>query len=750
MRNHFLRFTGSRTLAGGWLFALLLGWSQLAAQPVLVKDINPGPADSDPAEFTPLKNTLFFAANDGTHNRALWKSDGTAAGTVLVKEVTPDSQGSLFFMRAANDTLFFLVNEATDNFYSEFRFEYWISDGTTAGTVQADEFYGYEMTPYKGDLYYLNGLPPYGDALRRVNATGWTSTVKQLRPVKDYTDTYGGLYFLQEHNGLLYVASGELGDDCCVDYVLWKSDGTTAGTTPIELTLGHRNSGLSGHRFEGQYFYFSIDDRFVDPEITSYHYKTNLVTGETELIGTTPYNPDSETTPAATSGPPARAGERPGAQYAAVVNGTRFFANSDPLHGRELWKEPVAAVATFRINAGGGAYTGPSGKVFAADAYFSGGRRSTPVSESVYNTTDGGLYQDGRYGESFSYNLPTGNGTFDVTLHFNETYWGNLVRTGGAGSRKFNVDVEGQRKLTEYDIYAKARGAMQALTERFRVSVGDGTLNLLFSKGSADLAYVSGIEVTPASGPALDFYRAINLNGNAIALDGYPWGGKTAANYSTNGRGFVNNTTVLRWGTDTVRAAMIRSSVWHWSGLRLNLTAVPTGTYLVYFYNWEDNDPQTFSIALEGKTVLNDYYSGSAGYWAKLGPFSVTVSDGTLNLTSSGGNVNLSGIEVWKLLDAPAAARIAAAGNAERPEAGAVVVYPNPVRDQLTVRLPFPAATVQTTSVTDALGRVQLLNVHQPAGEDGLLIRTGALRKGLYLLTLDTGQESRLVKFIKQ
>jgi len=73
---------------------------------------------------------------------------------------------------------------------------------------------------------------------------------------------------------------------------------------------------------------------------------------------------------------------------------------------------------------------------------------------------------------------------------------------GGAGSRKFHVDVEGQRKLTDYDIFQKAGGALKARQETFRATVSDGVLNLLFSKGSADVANLRALEVVPATAAA--------------------------------------------------------------------------------------------------------------------------------------------------------------------------------------------------------------------------------------------------------
>jgi ELWxxDGT repeat protein len=64
-----------------------------------------------------VKGTLFFAANDGNHGMELWKSDGSAAGTVLVKDVNPGSldsdPGSL---TVAGGHLFFPADDGVHGF----------------------------------------------------------------------------------------------------------------------------------------------------------------------------------------------------------------------------------------------------------------------------------------------------------------------------------------------------------------------------------------------------------------------------------------------------------------------------------------------------------------------------------------------------------------------------------------------------------------------------------------------------------
>src|SRR5437763_9195902 len=58
----------------------------LSFSPQLMGDLVPGPVGSSPGQFVGCGGTTYFVANDGTGGSALWKTDGTAAGTSLVKD----------------------------------------------------------------------------------------------------------------------------------------------------------------------------------------------------------------------------------------------------------------------------------------------------------------------------------------------------------------------------------------------------------------------------------------------------------------------------------------------------------------------------------------------------------------------------------------------------------------------------------------------------------------------------------------
>src|SRR5262245_41955278 len=57
--------------------------------PHILKDVRPGAMSSAPFSLTAVNDTLFFSANNGVSGHELWKSNGTAPGTVIVKDINP-------------------------------------------------------------------------------------------------------------------------------------------------------------------------------------------------------------------------------------------------------------------------------------------------------------------------------------------------------------------------------------------------------------------------------------------------------------------------------------------------------------------------------------------------------------------------------------------------------------------------------------------------------------------------------------
>ena len=156
----------------------------------------------------------------------------------------------------------------------------------------------------------------------------------------------------------------------------------------------------------------------------------------------------------------------------------------------------IAANAGVDISAGG-----PAAAPFVADEDFAGGATAAVTNAitttGITNPAPQSVYQHNRYG-NFTYTIPslTAGASYTVRLDFAEEYW------TAAGSRTFNVLINGSQVLTNFDIYATAGGEYKAVAESFTAtasSAGAVTIQFVSVK---DNAQVNGIEVSPGGSTA--------------------------------------------------------------------------------------------------------------------------------------------------------------------------------------------------------------------------------------------------------
>jgi len=300
-----------------------------AAGTSLVKDIHIGVDGSLPSQLTNVNGTLFFSADDGVNGTELWTSDGTAEGTVQVKNIASgNGSASPTELLNVNGLLFFAADDGTNGR------ELWTSDGTEVGTTQVKDIQlGVNhsavpslLTNVNGVVYFWadDGASAHGRELWKSDGTeAGTMLVKDINPGTAWSFPQ----YLVNVSGVLYFSA----DDGVNGRELWKSDGTESGTVQVMDIQGGFGSSVPSllTNVAGVVYFWADDGASANGREL---WKSDGTTSGTVLVKD--INPGS-----AWSHP----------QYLVNVNGTLYFSADDGTHGRELWKSDGTEAGTVLI-----------------------------------------------------------------------------------------------------------------------------------------------------------------------------------------------------------------------------------------------------------------------------------------------------------------------------------------------------------------------------------------------------------------
>ncbi len=271
-----------------------LSVQSLSAQVTLVKDIYAGVSSgintNNPVtekDRIVFNGKLIFCAKGTTGTYQLWQSDGTLAGTSILKQIATNNVDSnpknfTIFNSTSGTKLYFSANNGANDFWG-INDELWQTDGTTAGTVINSEMnqattsspgsFPRGFTVFGSNFYFTANVSPPGEEFYRNDGSlGGATLVRDINPgaanssPKNFTVANGKLFFsatnenigrelyvatgpttaslsyidvlpvdnigsnplyLTEYNNTVYFTAGVGGDQ------LWKSDGTIAGTSLI-------------------------------------------------------------------------------------------------------------------------------------------------------------------------------------------------------------------------------------------------------------------------------------------------------------------------------------------------------------------------------------------------------------------------------------------------------------------------------------------------------------------------------------
>lgn len=682
----------------------------------MLKDIYPGNENSgihvnfayDLCEFN---NKLYFIANDGVHGYELWATDGTEAGTVMIKDVIPgegDLIGNYYGnLKELNNKLYFIGNDGTKGC------SLWRTDGTASGTEIVKKINNnFERGSYLSKVYFgINQALIFGaddgingSELWVTNGTeAGTYMLKDINPgnyhsIPEYSSGERGLYHM--FNFYFFANDGTHG------YELWKTNGTSEGTVMVKDINPGSELSWDGGKLVTYHnkIYFA-----ATPNSYNYHiFRTDGTAAGTEMIV-----PELVTQP----------NPNPVNLFNAAERALYFSADYHIPVGRELYKIEIPyQVTTFASPATGGVATG-------AGSYLVGDKvtlTALPVAnfEFVNWTNSSGA----AVSTTAAYNFTMPNRNVTYTANFRSTINRNLTLTAspaaggtvkGGGSYPSGTWVtieaspnsgyefvnwtEGTTIVSTEATYSFSLEKDRNLTANFKQSTVKYTISLssnpaLGGSTSGDGSYVSGTSVTVIATPGKG-YEFVNWTerGNEVSQ---------SASYKftvTRNRSLVANfqaTGIKKYTlsllTIPVEGGTVSGGGTYTTGASVTATATPNKGY--QFVNWIENENEV---------------STEANYTFKL----------TANRTLSANFISTVGVN--------------------NPETVPLIMYPNPAGNTLTIEGITEKTMIRIYNITGG-------EVMSEMAVGNTIMNISQLNRGLYFVVFETKLSRLTQKLIKE
>ncbi len=415
---------------------------------------------SYPTNFTEFNDQLYFTANDGQSGSELFVSDGTEAGTQLVKDLVLGSNdygyplsSSPYNLIEFNNRLYFTANDGQSGN------ELWATDGTSSGTQLVADInpgnydsnsdlprssYSSNFIEFSDRLFFTANDGESGNELFVSDGTAeGTQLLVDLSPgANSYGSSYGSYprNLIEFKDQLYFTANnGENGRE------LFVSDGTAEGTQLlVDLRSG---TGIYG------YNYSSDPNNLIEFNDKLYFTADNGESGNELFI--------SDGT---AEGTQLLADIRPGsgdygynygsfaANFVEFDNKLYFTAN-DGQSGNELWvsdgtAEGTQLLADIHLGSGGNHnYSSPLSSYISDITEFQGKLYFTAEAGEIGRelwvsdgTTEGTkLFEDLRPGNN---NYTSGSNPSDLTVIGDELFF--AANNGTTGTELFKLTADGE------------------------------------------------------------------------------------------------------------------------------------------------------------------------------------------------------------------------------------------------------------------------------------------------------------------